>query len=125
MPRRTSRPTQRRYATAHDRHSGYYTTLVQRRERDMKRALQKAVLGELVAEIDNLRVAWDWAIGHQRIDEIRRSLRGLSWFYEICAWLQEGEAMFRRAADAMDYAKNQEPRTENRSGLLVSSHRPQ
>jgi tetratricopeptide (TPR) repeat protein len=89
------------YAAARDRHCGYYTTLLQRREKDMKRALQKAVLGELMAEIDNLRSAWGWAVQRRQIDEIRRSLRGLAWFYEIRSWFQEGEAVFRRAAEAI------------------------
>ncbi|MFL5806666.1 MAG: tetratricopeptide repeat protein [Roseiflexaceae bacterium] len=102
------------YAAARDRHCGYYTTLLQRREKDMKRALQKAVLSELVAEIDNLRAAWDWALERRRIDEIRLSLRGLSWFYEIRSWFQEGEAMFRRAAEAIGQPQNREQRTENK-----------
>jgi predicted ATPase len=87
------------HAAARDRHSGYYLTLLQRRERDMKGSLQKAVLAELVAEVDNLRPAWDWAVDHGKADEVRGALRGLSWFYEVRGWLQEGEAAFRRAAE--------------------------
>jgi hypothetical protein len=46
------------HAAARARHSGYFLTLLQRRERDMKGTLQKAVLAELVVEADNLRPAW-------------------------------------------------------------------
>jgi predicted ATPase/transcriptional regulator with XRE-family HTH domain/Tfp pilus assembly protein PilF len=89
------------YAAARDRHCSYYLTLIERREHDMKRALQKAVLGELVAEMDNLRLAWEWAATHGKIAEIRASLRGLSWLYEIGAWLHEGQDAFRQAAEAI------------------------
>jgi tetratricopeptide (TPR) repeat protein len=88
------------HTAARDRHSSYYLTLLQRRERDMKGPLQKAVLAELVAEIDNLRPAWDWAVEHGKASEVRGALRSLSWFYEVRGWLHEGEAAFRRAAEA-------------------------
>jgi predicted ATPase/transcriptional regulator with XRE-family HTH domain len=84
---------------ARARHSSYFLTLVERREKDIKRSLQKAVLAELVAEVDNLRPAWEWALEHGQLAAIRSSLRGLSWFYEIRGWLHEGEAVFRRAAE--------------------------
>jgi predicted ATPase/transcriptional regulator with XRE-family HTH domain len=90
------------HTAARDRHSGYFLTLLQRRERDMKGTLQKAVLAELVVEADNLRPAWDWAVERGKAAEVRGALRSLSWFYEIRGWLQEGEAVFRRAAEAFE-----------------------
>jgi predicted ATPase/transcriptional regulator with XRE-family HTH domain len=90
------------HSAARDRHSGYFLTLLQRRERDMKGSLQKAVLAELVVEADNLRPAWDWAVEQGKAAEVRGALRSLSWFYEIRGWLQEGEAVFRRAAGAFE-----------------------
>jgi tetratricopeptide (TPR) repeat protein len=88
------------HTVARDRHSGYFLTLLQRRERDMKGSLQKAVLAELVIEADNLRPAWEWAVEQGKVAEVRGALRSLSWFYEVRGWLQEGEAVFRRAAEA-------------------------
>jgi predicted ATPase/transcriptional regulator with XRE-family HTH domain len=89
------------YAATRDRHSGYYLTLVQHREKGLKRARQRAVIDELVTEIDNIRLAWDWAIRHTRAADLRRSLRGLSWFYELRCWFSEGEKTMHRAADAL------------------------
>ena len=107
------------HTAARDRHSSYYLTLLQRRERDMKGSLQKAVLAELVAEVDNLRPAWDWAVEHGKAGEVRGALRGLSWFYEVRGWLQEGEAAFRRAAEAFGGA-GPHPPTSPPSALRLS-----
>jgi tetratricopeptide (TPR) repeat protein len=84
-----------------DRHSAFYLTLVERREKALKRARQRAVLDELVTELDNIRPAWDWAVRHARADDLRRALRGLSWFYELRCWFAEGEAIAARAAAAL------------------------
>ncbi|MBK9710306.1 MAG: tetratricopeptide repeat protein [Kouleothrix sp.] len=88
-------------AAIRDRHSGYYMTLVQHREKILKRARQRAVIDELVAEMDNLRLAWDWAATHERLADLGRALRGLSWLYELRSWFHEGEAMLRRAVEAI------------------------
>jgi tetratricopeptide (TPR) repeat protein len=103
----------RQYAAAHleaspeeetaarERHASYFLTLVQRRENDLKRARHKAVIDELVVEMDNLRLAWDWAATHDRLAELSGAVRGFSWFYELRSWFQEGEAVLARAAAAV------------------------
>jgi predicted ATPase/transcriptional regulator with XRE-family HTH domain len=103
----------RQYAAAHleanadehtatrDRHAFFYMDLVRQRENDLKRARQKSVLDEMAAEIDNLRLAWDWAAAHMRLPDLRGAVRGFSWFYELRSWFQEGELMLARAAEAV------------------------
>src|SRR5258705_9744345 len=81
------------YAATRDRHAAFYMGLVQQREMELKRARQKTVLDELVAEIDNLRLAWDWAASHAQLAELSRAVRGFSWFYELRSWFHEGETM--------------------------------
>jgi len=58
------------YAATRDRHAAFYLELVQRRENDLKRARHKTVIYELVAEIDNLRMAWDWAATQARLGRL-------------------------------------------------------
>jgi predicted ATPase/DNA-binding XRE family transcriptional regulator len=94
------------YTATRDRHASFYMELVQRRENELKRAHQKTVLNELVAEIDNLRLAWDWAASHARLAELRRAVRGFSWFYELRSWFQEGEIMLTRAVAALGGAND-------------------
>jgi len=89
------------YSATRDRHAAFYMDLVWRRENDLKRARQKAVLDEIAAEIDNLRLAWDWAVSHARLADLRRAVRSFSWFYELRSWFQEGETMLVRASETL------------------------
>jgi len=85
----------------HDRHCAYYTGLLQQRERALKSAQQTHAVAELLAEIDNIRSAWDWATIHVQSDRIRYAVESLWWFYEIRGWYNEGAGAFQRAIDAL------------------------
>jgi predicted ATPase/DNA-binding XRE family transcriptional regulator len=89
------------YVATRNQHAAFYMELVQQRENELKRARQKTVLDELVAEIDNLRLAWDWATVHAQLAELSGAVRGFSWFYELRSWFQEGETMLARAVVAL------------------------
>jgi predicted ATPase/transcriptional regulator with XRE-family HTH domain len=89
------------YAATRDRHAGFYLHLLWQRENDLKRARQKTVLDEMAAEIDNLRLAWDWAVTHARLADLRRAVRSISWFYELRSWFQEGESMLARTCETL------------------------
>ena len=103
------------YAATRDRHASFYMELVQQRENELKRARQKTVLDQLVAEIDNLRLAWDWAASHAQLVELRRAVRGFSWFYELRSWFREGETMLARAVAALDGASDLPGRDSERA----------
>jgi predicted ATPase/DNA-binding XRE family transcriptional regulator len=94
------------YTITRDRHAAFYMELVQRRENELKRARQKTVLDELMAEIDNLRLAWDWAATHAQLAALSGAVRGFSWFYELRSWFQEGETMLARAVAALGGARD-------------------
>src|SRR5262249_19282728 len=89
------------YNATRDRHASFYMDLLRQRENDLKRARQKKVLDEMAAEIDNLRLAWDWAASHARLADLRRAVRGFSWFYELRSWFHEGETTLARAGAAI------------------------
>ena len=78
-----------------DRHCTYFTTWLQQQEpaRNYGQALSK-----IAQEIDNVRLAWQWAVEHAKIDGISVSLESLFYFYKIRSWFQEGEAAFAQAA---------------------------
>src|SRR5262249_9464045 len=74
------------------------------RETALKSAGQQAVVAELSAEIDNIRLACSWASAHRQTPLQARSLQTLHWFYDFRSWFQEGEAVFRRAVRALETA---------------------
>jgi predicted ATPase len=79
-----------------DRHSDYYAAFLHQREAYLKGGLEQGAL----AEIENLRAAWQWALARGRLDALRQAMIGLFWLYNGQARFQEGEAIFRRAAEA-------------------------
>jgi len=87
--------------TAQDRHCAFYAQLLHTREADLIGRHQKETLAEIEAEIENVRVGWNWAVSQGKIKEIDRSLESLAEFYRIRALFQEGEQTFARAAQRL------------------------
>jgi predicted ATPase/DNA-binding XRE family transcriptional regulator len=86
----------------HNLHCLYYSNWLNNLENKIKGPEQSSILAELRAEIDNIRLAWDWAVTHHHISEIRKAVRCLSWYYELMGWFVEGEIVFRNAANILE-----------------------
>jgi len=84
-----------------DRHCNYYATVIQNWETPMKGAGQQGAVAELSAEIDNVRLAWQWAATHRKTADLQRMLHTVGWFYELRSWFQEGLAAFGQAVTAL------------------------
>ncbi|HEX9370358.1 MAG TPA: tetratricopeptide repeat protein [Roseiflexaceae bacterium] len=91
-------------ADARNRHCRYYAAWLRQREGALRGPSQRAVVAEIGAEIDNLRLAGEWAIDQGCLAEIRQAIRPMGWFYEVRGWLSEGAALVRRLVDALDGA---------------------
>ncbi|MBI5033936.1 MAG: tetratricopeptide repeat protein [Chloroflexi bacterium] len=97
-----------RETTIRNRHSEYYLEKLCCREKDLKSAALRETLRELTDEIDNLRVAWGWAIEHEKFAALGDAVMGLGRLFELGGWLTEGiqqieplvQALRRRAEDA-------------------------
>jgi len=81
------------------RHADYYLGFLHVRESALLNRLQKNAVAELIADIDNLRAAWDTSTAFQQIDLIRRAMSPLWRFYDVRNYCQEGIALFARGAD--------------------------
>ncbi|RIK35383.1 MAG: hypothetical protein DCC55_30465 [Chloroflexi bacterium] len=84
-----------------DRHSTYFLTFLNRQEARLKGSEQAAALLAIEADIENIRRAWQWAVTHQKIEEIDRALESLYVFYLIKCWFKEGMMAFEQAATAL------------------------
>jgi predicted ATPase/transcriptional regulator with XRE-family HTH domain len=91
----------RQYALAHlgsdpqhtavrDRHADYYLAQLGDRETSLKSAGQREAIRELTDEIDNIRVAWAWAIEREKSAALGEAVKSLGWLYEIGGWLRQG-----------------------------------
>jgi predicted ATPase/transcriptional regulator with XRE-family HTH domain len=84
------------------RHCQYYAALLERRNVGFKGADQPAVVAELLADLANLRLAWDWAATHRRAAELSQSADTLFWLYESQSNCREGVPLFGQAVQSLE-----------------------
>ena len=100
----------------HDRLSEYYTEFLHQRKRDMKGSKQKEALKQIGEEIENVCLAWRWAVKHGRDVEVAKSVESLYFYYDTRGWFREGEEALRQAVEKMD-GTPEEPGREQSSEL--------
>lgn len=95
--------------SARDQHAAYYLERVAEREARIKGPEQAPAVAEIVAEIDNIRAAWRWAILRGQFAAVGQAAETMQWFYEFRGWFPEATALFaqaisqlRASADAAD-----------------------
>jgi len=93
----------------HERHSAYYTDVLQQWQADQKGRQQPAPLAWMEADSENIRAAWDWAVEQEQVERLDRAMEDLAWFYHDCGRYQEGEAAVRAAADRLAVPANLSP----------------
>ncbi|MCB9158073.1 MAG: tetratricopeptide repeat protein [Caldilineaceae bacterium] len=88
----TSRPEDE--AAMNSAHARYFITFLQRQGAALHGKQQKQVLGQILADIDNLRAAWRHAVEQGQQEAVEAGLDTLATVYELCGWFHEGEAVF-------------------------------
>ncbi|PKO16591.1 MAG: hypothetical protein CVU39_07150 [Chloroflexi bacterium HGW-Chloroflexi-10] len=81
-----------------EQHSRYYLTLLLDREVILKSQRQKAAVTELMADIDNIRLAWNEAIENGMVDVLVQASGPLYFFYELNQYFIEGATCFKVCA---------------------------
>jgi predicted ATPase/DNA-binding XRE family transcriptional regulator len=103
-----------------NRHSKYYLTSFGRAEGRMHSPAQREALAEWTAEIDNIRVAWNWAITQSEFRLIEETLRAFAMLYETRGMYREGLDMLGRAIDSLEAAHGPSP--ADRTGQAALGH---
>lgn len=91
-----------RETAVHDRRCAWVADFLQQWGTPLKGGGQLEALRQIDAEIDNIRAGWQWAVSNRKEAEISRALGAVATYYDIRGWFQEGEAMFGRAAAAVE-----------------------
>jgi len=86
---------------AQERHAHYYLEYFSSRDTPLRNSAQRETLAELTAEMDNFRGAWDWTMAHHEFDRVHQAAEMLWYLFELRTWFEEGEMMFRKAAEAI------------------------
>jgi predicted ATPase len=87
-----------------DRHSTYYTRLLHQLEADLRGPRQLSALAEVEADVENVRIAWNWAVENRCADRLDQALEGLGRFYEWRGRYGDGEVACRAAAESLSEA---------------------
>ena len=82
------------YPTICQGHSEYYLALLTRLGERLEGPEQKAALGEIGREIENIRSAWFWAAENGRLNGIERSLHALFTYFQMRTLVEEAVEFF-------------------------------
>ncbi|MBE7468341.1 MAG: tetratricopeptide repeat protein [Anaerolineales bacterium] len=85
-----------------ERHSGYFMDFLWRQTEPLKGGRQSQAMAEMKPEIDNIRLAWNWAVARGRVTEIGRSALGWSIFYDIQGRYHELKGVCQQTVDKLE-----------------------
>jgi DNA-binding SARP family transcriptional activator/predicted ATPase len=85
------------YELTKDRHCTFFADYVQQRDMDKQRDFKKSLI-EWDVEINNIRLAWTWAVEQGRAQALLKIYVGLGEFYETSGRYGEGLELFQQAA---------------------------
>ncbi len=104
---------------ARDRHSHYYTSLLTQGAQTLQGRGQEAALGELQAELENIRAAWQWAAQRGDVAAILNAVHGLWLFSEITGRYAEAVGAFADAVRAVETAAADDPASVRTRALTL------
>lgn len=83
-------------------HMNYYLDAIAQREANLKGHRQLEALKEIEVDLENVRVAWNWAVFTQSMEKIDEALEGLSLFFETRSRQREGYDFFHMATEQLN-----------------------
>jgi len=86
------------YEQTRDLHCLVYLDFLRQQEVHLKGPGLKAAIQAITTDIDNLRIAWRWAVERGRLAEIEQTLLSLWHFYEAKGWYLEADDALGQAA---------------------------
>jgi len=95
-----NRPEER--VATYVRHGSYYLTYFSRADARLRSSAQRETLTELTAEMDNFRMAWEWAISSGEFALVIEAMRTLTMLYDSRGWFQEGIDTLDRATATLE-----------------------
>jgi predicted ATPase/DNA-binding SARP family transcriptional activator len=104
-----------------ERHASYYRDLLVRHGGELRTGRQQHAAMTIADEMDNIRVAWDWAVVENRADLLGAMADGLFFFLEMRSWFREGTELFGLATKRLTTAMDRDtPTTQLTIGKLLA-----
>jgi predicted ATPase/DNA-binding SARP family transcriptional activator len=105
-----------------DRHCAYYSSALERWAGELKGARQREALEEMDLEIENGRAAWYWAVAHGQVTRLAEGVEGIWLYHSQRLRLEEGEAVFQAAVNALEAIDSPEAQRLRAKCLLLWSN---
>ncbi|UCG23940.1 MAG: tetratricopeptide repeat protein, partial [Chloroflexota bacterium] len=109
--------------TTQGQHAAYFSDFLKGFEQSLIRGARTGPIKQINGELDNVLLAWQWAIEGANRPLLEDAMRSLFWFYEAKAWYSEGEEAFRAAAEALADSGEVIEEEDNGLGLAVTNLR--
>ena len=103
-----------------DAHSAYYCAAMERWAADLQGPRQWTAFVESATEAENARTAWDWALQQVQLRQLDRAMDALGLVHHLAEEREEGETLFRLAAETLETALGKSEETHGH-GLRVLS----
>jgi predicted ATPase/DNA-binding SARP family transcriptional activator len=84
-----------------DEHCRYYCTWLSQQEAHLKGPGHLTAMQAIEREIENVRAAWERAVAGDHLAELERALEGLSYFYDVNCWYEQGMELFQHMVAAL------------------------
>jgi predicted ATPase/predicted negative regulator of RcsB-dependent stress response len=84
-----------------DSHCAYYTGFVSSKMPDLLGGRQREAVAEIDHELENIRVAWRWAVQHRNIDAIAKAIMPYPWFCQFRSLYAEGIAILENVQQVL------------------------
>ena len=85
-----------------DQHSAYYCRWIREQEADFRSEAHQSALIAIESEVENIRVAWMWAVERVNLEQIQDAADMMGNFYQQGGLYQQGEHAFQLAAKALN-----------------------
>ncbi|MDQ3250192.1 MAG: tetratricopeptide repeat protein [Chloroflexota bacterium] len=87
----------------------FYCALLGEQAATLQGAAQGAALTQIELELDNVHIAWQWAVEHEQIEPLAQAMPSLGLCYQWRSRYQAGEAAYGKAIHKLRSMKNQSP----------------
>jgi predicted ATPase/class 3 adenylate cyclase len=81
-------------------HCDFFSDFLDMRKEPNTKEEREKILNIVAGDIDNLRIAWNWAIDKRKREQIEKVMKVLFYFYRMRGWCGEGLEIFSYGVDS-------------------------
>ncbi len=106
----------------HRQHAIYYGELLKRDEEFLNTEKRMALLSLIRAEVQNVRMGWDWAVTHREEVLIEQYMTRLWYYYTTMNWFQEMQSAIQLVINAFEIDEPRDQATSHLFAKALSRH---